>query len=79
MPQIFNLNLSLTVLLKLKTHTNVPGNIRNVDKLIIPFAYSKTRMFTIKWIGPRIWNELPTSIQNASHLLLFKKNLKNIT
>ena len=36
------------------------------------------KMKTIFTMGPKIWNELPTNIKNATKLGQFKTNLKSM-
>ena len=51
-------------------------NLRNNRNLYIPYAHSNTRLFTIKYSGPRTWNSLPADLRSIINIILFKKNLK---
>ena len=51
-------------------------NLRNNRDLYIPYAHTNTRLFTIKYSGPRIWNSLPAELRSIINIIHFKKNLK---
>jgi len=40
-------------------------------------ARKNTRMFSIKCVGPCIWNNLPTDIRNISSIVLYKKTIRS--
>lgn len=50
---------------------------RNINNLSIPFASTTTRLFTIKFSGPRIWNNLPSRLKNINSISSFKNAIKN--
>lgn len=52
-------------------------NLRNSNNLFIPFAATNKRKFTTKFIGPRLWNDLPLDLKLISHWHHFKKALKS--
>jgi len=48
----------------------------NDKKLVVQSQYSmKYGSYTLKSLGPRIWNKLPSDIRNCDNLLNFKKLL----
>ena len=50
---------------------------RNSDDITIESRGTVRSAFTVKYMGPLIWNKLPVSIRMAEHLLQFKKKLKD--
>lgn len=71
LPSIFYVDEYFTPINKLHSH-----NIRNYNKLAVPFAHTNARLFTIKFSGPRTWNRLPTSLKLISNLNEFKNKIK---
>ena len=52
-------------------------NTRNKNDLHIQFCRTKGRQMTLKFQGPRLWNELPSNIKSAPTLAKFKKCIKS--
>src|SRR6218665_2437526 len=51
-------------------YTRTASNYRTI------FAHMNTRKFSIKVVGPTVWNNLPADITNVPLLHLFKKRLR---
>jgi len=52
-------------------HTRSSKNLR------CSTAWTNTRMFSIKCVGPCIWNNLPADIRNISSIVLYKKTIRS--
>lgn len=72
LPPLFYLNKFFEIL---TTKSNL--NLRNKENIYIQYASTNTRIFTIKFAGPRFWNSLPHEIKNSNHITSFKKEVKN--
>ena len=46
---------------------------RNSDDIAIESTGTVRSAFTVRYMGPLIWNKLPVSIRMAEHLLSFKR------
>jgi len=51
-------------------YTRTASNYRTI------FAHTNTRKFSVKVVGPTVWNNLPADITNVPLLHLFKKRLR---
>lgn len=51
-------------------------NVRNCDLFSIPYAHTNSRLFTVKFFGPRVWNSLPMTLRKITNLNEFKNKLK---
>jgi Reverse transcriptase (RNA-dependent DNA polymerase) len=51
-------------------------NTRTASAYRTIFAHTNTRKFSIKIAGPKVWNNLPTSVTSAPLVCLFKKRLR---
>jgi len=47
---------------------------RNSSKYRPPFAHLNSRRFSIKHVGPSVWNEIPTDLCQMFNLCMFKKS-----
>ena len=50
--------------------------LRNSTGICVPFAKTESRIKTIRYSGSRLWNQLPTRIQESKLLPIFKSQLK---
>ena len=50
---------------------------RNSDDIAIESTGTVRSAFTVRYMGPLIWNKLPMSTRMAEHLVSFKKKLKD--
>jgi len=68
--EIRRLRLLATEIFKTINNLNAPGS----DKLLVQSQNSmKYGSYTLRSLGPKIWNKLPTNIKNAQNLLTFKE------
>ena len=49
---------------------------RNNNKLVMPRFNRKMSQFSIRFVGPKIYNEIPLDIKSAKSLYTFRKKLK---
>ena len=54
-----------------ETHNH---DTRLANKIFIPFTKLNVRLFTIKYFGPRIWNDIPVNITSLLNINVFKCN-----
>ena len=50
---------------------------RNADNLVTEYRSGTRAGFSVRYIGPKVWNSLPVSIRAEEHLGLFKRKMKN--
>ena len=50
---------------------------RQSDNIVVDLRRGTRSSFSMKHLGPSVWNELPLSIRAAEHVPQFKKNLKD--
>ena len=49
---------------------------RRCDNVVVEIENSVRSGFTLKYLGPSVWNSLPVRVRAAQHLSQFKKRLK---
>ena len=42
------------------------------------YAHTNTRLFSIKFTGTLVWNNIPLAIRSSPNLLIFKKKLRSL-
>ena len=73
-----NLNLMLTNLTKIHKKNNNKYTLRTNKTYTIPISKSTRTINSLLIKGPKLWNILPTNIQNIKNEKLFKKRVKNM-
>ena len=48
---------------------------RKADNFIVEYRDTTRAAFGIRYLGPVIWNDIPSSIREAEHIGSFKVNL----
>ena len=67
-----------TNLTKIHKKNNNKYTLRTNKTYIIPISKSTRTINSLMIKGPKLWNLLPTNIQNIKNENLFKKRLKNM-
>ena len=54
-------------------------NTRHSSNYFIHFARTNVRKYTIKFLGPKLWNPLSNELKQSHSIFSFRKKLRNIT
>src|SRR5688572_14836478 len=76
---IFIINYQGRVFNNYFTTTSIlnPYPVRSAANVRVAFARTNSRMFSIKCVGPRTWNDIPLTIRNLTNISLFKIRLRS--
>ena len=72
-------NLSPIMMQEIFPHRNYNGpNIRTQTDFELPHVNSVNKgQETLRFLGPKVWDIIPSSIKEASSLTIFKNKIKN--